>query len=93
MTLRRRVAMLAGVYRAEMPYRAPHTSGPALWALLQIGREEFEVSVAPVEGSNAWRRALEALSIALYRQECGCSPTVNFGRLPLAQLRRSWERK
>jgi hypothetical protein len=38
MTLRRRVAMLAGVYGAEMPYRDPHTAGPALWALLQSGR-------------------------------------------------------
>src|SRR6478752_5476337 len=25
MTLRRRLAMLAGVYQAHMPYRAPHT--------------------------------------------------------------------
>jgi hypothetical protein len=40
MTLRRRVAMLAGVYGAEMPYRAPHTAGPAMWALRQLGREE-----------------------------------------------------
>jgi hypothetical protein len=82
MTLRRRVAMLRGLYGAEMAYRDPHTAGPALWVLLQIGREEFEVSVAPVEGSNAWRRALEALTIALYRQEFGGSPTVNFGRMP-----------
>jgi hypothetical protein len=63
MTLLRRVAMLAGVYGAEMPYRDPHTAGPAMWALRQLGREEFEVSVAPVEGSNAWRRALEALAM------------------------------
>jgi hypothetical protein len=32
-----------------------------MWALRQLTREEFEVSVAPVEGSNTWRRALEAL--------------------------------
>src|SRR4051812_37491759 len=56
MTLRKRLAMLAGVYGTEMPYNDPHTAGPALWALrLQTG-EAFEVSVAPVEGPAPWRK-------------------------------------
>jgi hypothetical protein len=34
MNLRKRRAMLKGIYE-PMPYRAPHTAGPALWALLR----------------------------------------------------------
>jgi hypothetical protein len=30
MTLRKRLGMLKGIYGATMPYRAPHTAGPAL---------------------------------------------------------------
>lgn len=82
MTLRRRHSMLAGVYRHEMPYRDPHTAGPALWALLQHTGELFEASVAPVVGTTPWRKGLEAVALSLYRQEHGRSPTVNFGRMP-----------
>ena len=34
MNLRRRMAMLRGIYADQMPYRDPHTAGPGLWALL-----------------------------------------------------------
>jgi hypothetical protein len=51
MTLRKRLGMLRGVYGELMPYRDPHTAGPALWALYHQSGEEFEVSVVPVEGS------------------------------------------
>src|SRR5262249_22026916 len=30
-----------------------------------------------------WRKGLEALAVALHRQQSGRSPTVNFGRLPV----------
>src|SRR5215218_4642994 len=82
MTLRKRLGMLRGVYGELMPYRAPHTAGPALWALFHPTAEEFEASVVPVEGSTPWRKGLEALAIALYRQERGRSPTIEFGRMP-----------
>jgi hypothetical protein len=82
MTLRKRLAMLRGVYGELMPYRDPHTAGPALWALYHQTGETFEVSVVPVEGSTPWRKGLEAMAIALYRQEHGRSPTVEFGRMP-----------
>jgi hypothetical protein len=82
MTLRKRLSMLRGVYAEAMPYRDPHTAAPALWALRMLTGEEFEVSVVPVDGDTAWRKGLEALAIALYRQEHGRSPTVEFGRMP-----------
>jgi hypothetical protein len=82
MTLRKRLGMLRPVYNDVVPYRAPHTAGPALWALFHQTREAFEASVVAVEGSTPWRTGLEALAIALYRQEYGRSPTVEFGRMP-----------
>ncbi len=82
MTLRKRLGMLRGVYGELMPYRDPHTAGPALWALYHQTGEDFEVSVVPVEGSTPWRKGLEALATALYRHEHGRSPTVEFGRMP-----------
>lgn len=82
MTLRRRLGMFAGLFQAEMPYRAPHTAAPALWALRHREGCAFEVSVAVVEGSNPWRKGMEAAAIALYRQQWGRSPTVSFGRMP-----------
>jgi hypothetical protein len=81
-SLRKRLAMLAGVYAPEMPYRDPHVAAPALWALRGSLRCEFEVSVAPLEGPGPLRKAWEAAAIALYRQEHGKSPTVSFGRGP-----------
>lgn len=82
MALRSRLGMLRGVFAEDMPYRDPHTAGPALWALRQETGEDFEVSVVSVEGSTPWRKGLEALAIALYRQDYGRSPTVEFGRMP-----------
>ena len=83
MTLRERLGMLRGVYGAVLPYRDPHTAGPALWALYHQTGEDFEVLVVPVEGSTPWRKGLEALAIAPYRQEHGRSPPVEFGRMPV----------
>jgi hypothetical protein len=82
MTLRKRLGMQRGIYAAEMPYTDPHTAAPSLWALRQAAGVEFEVSVASVPGCVAWRKGLEALAVALHRQEFGRSPTVNFGRMP-----------
>lgn len=81
MNLPKRLAMLKGIYGSEMPYRDPHTAGPALWAFVHQGHV-LEVSTVRVEGSASWRKGLEAVAIALYRQQHGCSPTVNFGRMP-----------
>lgn len=82
MTLRKRLAMLCGVYAGDMPYRDPHTAAPALWALRHRDGCDFEVSVAPVAGTTQWRKGLEALAISLYREERKSSPCVNFGRMP-----------
>jgi hypothetical protein len=89
MTLRKRLGMQRGVYASEMPYTDPHTAAPALWALREAAECEYEVSVAPVRGTVPWRKGLEALTVALYRQEFGRSPTVNFGRMPAGFLRSS----
>lgn len=82
--LRGRMGHLLGVFRDEMPYRAPHTAGPALWAHRQSG-VELEVSVCPLdslESDTQGRKGLEALAISLYRQEHKASPGFNFGRMP-----------
>jgi hypothetical protein len=80
--LRDRLGMLRGVFGPEMPYRDPHTVGPALWAVRHATDCGLEVSVAGVEGDTPWRKAMECVALALYRQEHGCSPTFNFGRMP-----------
>ena len=67
MNLRTRLGVLRGVYGEVMPYRAPHTAGPALWALYHQTGEAFEVFVLPAAGSTGWRKGLEALAIALDR--------------------------
>ncbi len=82
MTLKKRLGLLRGIYAAEMPYRAPHTAGPALWALRHGTACDFEASVVPIEGSTQWRKGWEAVAISLYRQDHGKSPTVEFGRMP-----------
>ena len=81
-SLRERLGSRSAVYRSEMPYRDPHTAGPALWALQQETACDFEISVLPVDCDSRLRKGLEALVVALYRQEHQCSPTVNFGRMP-----------
>lgn len=80
--LRQRLAMLGGAYGTEMPYRAPHTVAPALWAQRQISAEEYEASGCPVVGDERWRKALERVALAQYRQAHRCSPSFNFGRMP-----------
>jgi hypothetical protein len=82
MNLRKRMTMLKGIYGELMPYRDPHTAGPALWALRQLDERPLEVAFCPVNGPTPWRKGLEALAIALHRQRYGRSPTVNFGRMP-----------
>lgn len=81
-SLRERLGMLAGIFRVAMPYRDPHTAGPALWALRDSEGCEFEASTAVFDRPAAERKGLEALVITLYRVEHGGSPTVNFGRMP-----------
>jgi hypothetical protein len=93
MTLRKRLGMQRGVYAAEMPYTDPHTAAPALWALRQTAGVEYEVSVAPVPGTVQWRKGVEALAVALHRQEFGRSPTVNFGRMPVGFRKSSGNNK
>jgi hypothetical protein len=74
--------MLRGVHGDVMPYRDPHTAAPALWALRDHSGCDFEASVVPIEGETSWRKGMECVALALYRQEKGTSPTVNFGRMP-----------
>ena len=80
MHLRRRMAMLRGIYLDAMPYRDPHTAGPALWALHHATGIPFEASFCPVTGDTPWRKSLEAVAIARHRQRHRRSPTANFGR-------------
>jgi hypothetical protein len=80
--IRERVRALRTIADAEMPYRDPHTAAPAFWAVLRADPCTFEVSCLPVEGDGSWRKSLEAVAIALYRQQTGCSPRLNFGRMP-----------
>lgn len=77
-----RLQALKRIDQKEMPYRDPHTVGPALWAQQQLTNEPYEASTCSIESDLRWRRALEAIATALYRQEHGRSPTFNFGRMP-----------
>lgn len=83
MDLRKRLGMLKGVFNEEMPYRDPHTVGPALWALKHKYNCDFEVSVTPIEGSKSWIKGMEAVALSLYRAEKNKSPNFNFGRMPI----------
>lgn len=84
LNLVQRLSMLRGVFKEEeMPYGDPHTAAPALWALRHSTTCDFEVSVTPILGSTQWRKGMEAVAIALYRQGASRSPTVEFGRMPL----------
>ncbi|MEA5543101.1 hypothetical protein VB834_29140 [Limnoraphis robusta Tam1] len=58
--LRKRLSELNSIYKPEMPYRDPHTAGPALWALRDRLGCQFEVSILPVEELDAYRLGLEA---------------------------------
>jgi len=82
-TLKERMGALAPIYNStQMPYRDPHTAGPGLWALRELGAV-FEVSVAEVPGDAPTRKGLECLVTSMHRQEHGRSPTLNFGRMPV----------
>ena len=86
LSLRRRLAMLAGVYKAEMPYRDPHTGGPTLSALRHPLGGTFEVSVLPVpvdvltergwkpSHSRAIVRTAGALPLSTSAEYCGWRP-------------------
>src|SRR3954452_14368565 len=63
MTLKKRMGMLRGVYGEEMPYRDPHTAGPALWALRHMSQCDFEVSVAEVIGETPSEPELRAVIV------------------------------
>ncbi len=58
-TLRRRLAMLRGVFRAEMPFRDPHTAAPGFWALRHALGCTFQACVLPVQGDTRYRKGLE----------------------------------
>ena len=81
-SLRGRLGQLSGVYRAQMPYRDPHTAAQALWALRHRDGCDFEVAVIELPGTVPERRALEATAITLYRISSGRSPAASFGRMP-----------
>jgi hypothetical protein len=82
MGLRQRLGMLAGVYKDMMPYRDPHTVGPALWAMRDMAGCEYEASTCSLPDlSTPQRKGLECVEIALYRQKQRRSPTFNFGRM------------
>ena len=81
--VRQRLGMLNGVYGEVMPYRDPHTVGPALWAMRDKNGCEYEASVCPLpDASTPHRKGLECMAIAHHRQERRQSPTFNFGRMP-----------
>ena len=77
--LRQRLGMLSRCYSVEMPYRAPHTAAPTLWALRDRDGVDFEVSVLPLDDEKTERLALEALAITIHRLDHGRSPIANFG--------------
>jgi hypothetical protein len=83
-SLKERIAALRSIYSDRMPYKAPHTAGPALWAWRQvIPHAPLEVSVAPLpELPLVLRLGLECLALARYRQHGHGSPLCQFGRMP-----------
>ena len=53
MNLRKRIAMLKGIYLAEMPHRDPRTAGPGLWALRPPVPEAVRGGLLPSRRDNA----------------------------------------
>jgi hypothetical protein len=47
LTLRKRLGVLRGVLSEVIPYRDPHTAGPALWARSHQTGEAFEKGFRP----------------------------------------------
>jgi hypothetical protein len=89
--LRKRLGMLRGVYDEVMPYRDPHTAGPALWALYHQTGKDFEVSIVPVEGSMRWRKGLQALAIFALDNYAHALPDMQIRR-STRSMRRCFER-
>lgn len=83
-SLKDRLSGLRGIYEEHMPYKAPHTVGPALWAWRQKRPlSHFEVAVAPIPDlPTVMRLGLECLALAWYRQQNQQSPLCQFGRMP-----------
>lgn len=69
--------------RPEMPYRAPHTASPCIWALCDRGTAELELSFTSSEKleDKQLRETIEDTVTAIYRREIGESPTANFARM------------
>ena len=81
--LRRRILSLrVSLKDEEMPWSDPHVASARFWALLQEKEDELEASVAFVADNPVIRKSYESLTIAHHRKKFGCSPTLNFGRLP-----------
>lgn len=81
--LRNRVKMLKNIYHDKMPYTAPHTAGPALYAYRHLYPDAtLEVSVCILDVPQQTRLAMESLAIALHRQIYQQSPRCQFGRMP-----------
>ena len=83
--LKERLSAMKNVFKDCMPYRAPHTATPSLWAWRQAHPSSFyEVSGAPFPMvPRVLRLGLECLAIALSRKNWGISPLANFGRMPV----------
>ena len=83
-SLKVRVSDLRYVYSDTMPYKAPHTAGPSLWAWRhKFPLSSFEVSVACFpDVPDALRLGLESLALAWHRQQYQVSPLCQFGRMP-----------
>jgi hypothetical protein len=90
-SLRGRLGRLARVYGAQMPYRDPHTAGPALWALPDRDGCDFQASVIQTAGPVPERKALatptmdttmtvSAITRALCRMISILTGTVNIQR-------------
>jgi hypothetical protein len=84
-SLKERISSLRHVFvAAQMPYKAPHTAGPALWSWLhRWPNATLEVSVVALPAiPDALRLGLECLALALHRQRSRASPLCQFGRMP-----------
>ena len=82
--LKKRVYALRHIYDEQMPYKAPHTVGPALWSWRQkVPEAVFDISLALFPDlPNTFWLGLESLAIALCRQRDFRSPLCQFGRMP-----------
>ncbi|PKL65193.1 MAG: hypothetical protein CVV32_04160 [Methanomicrobiales archaeon HGW-Methanomicrobiales-3] len=75
-----------------MPWNAPHTAAPSLWAWKDAEGFEYECSASPLDTSMSGRRGMECFLLYRYRQERGESTLCNFGRFH-KRYRKSTDRK